>query len=65
MEEIIRNAVYCKVCDTLIESTHRHDFKYCNCPEGSKTRVAVDGGHVYLKRLLGPLAQYKELSETE
>ena len=65
MEEIIRNAVYCKVCDTTIESTHRHDFKYCNCPDASDTRIAVDGGHVYIKRSIGPKADYEELTEIE
>ena len=65
MEEIIKNAAKCNVCNTIIQSTHRHDFKYCNCPDGSDTRIAVDGGHVYIKRSIGPKADYEELSEIE
>ena len=35
-----RNAIQCTVCDDVIESKHRHDFKWCSC--GS---CAVDGGN--------------------
>lgn len=42
---IIKNCVKCKSCGDIIISTPRHDFKRCSCG-----RVAVDGGHDYLKR---------------
>lgn len=43
--KIISNKVKCNLCGDIIESTHRHDFKYCSCRS-----VAVDGGKDYLKR---------------
>jgi len=43
---IIRNSALCLDCDTEIESTHRHDFRYCKCGN-----LAVDGGKDYLRRL--------------
>lgn len=43
---IIKNAVKCNLCEEVIESVHRHDFKYCKCGN-----VAVDGGKEYLRRV--------------
>lgn len=45
MSKIIRNMIRCNTCGDTIESTSRHDFKYCKCG-----RVFVDGGHDYLRR---------------
>ena len=45
MSKIIRNMIRCNTCGDTIESTFRHDFKYCKCG-----RVFVDGGHDYLLR---------------
>lgn len=42
---IKRNMIRCTQCGDIIESVHRHDFKYCKCG-----KVAVDGGKDYLKR---------------
>lgn len=42
---IIKNKIRCNSCGDEIESKHRHDFVWCSCG-----RVAVDGGHDYLKR---------------
>ena len=39
------NAVRCLRCSDVIESTHRHDFKFCKCGN-----VAVDGGKDYARR---------------
>lgn len=39
MEKIIVNMIRCKKCGGVIESTHRHDFKFCKYGA-----VAVDGG---------------------
>ena len=38
-----RNIVMCKVCLTVMESTHRHDFVQCSCENGT----FVDGGIDY------------------
>lgn len=43
---IIRNAVRCRKCKKVLESTHRHDYRVCGCPAD----VMVDGGRDYLRR---------------
>ena len=53
---IITNKIKCKKCGEIIESKHRHDFKFCKCGA-----VAVDGGKDYLRRL-GNQEDYEELS---
>lgn len=53
---IIINKIKCKKCGEIIESRHRHDFKFCKCGA-----VAVDGGKDYLRRL-GNQEDYEELS---
>ena len=52
------NKIKCKKCNDIIESTHRYDFKFCKCG-----RVAVDGGHDYLRRL-GKFDDYEEMAST-
>jgi hypothetical protein len=39
-----RNRIQCGHCLSLIESEHRHDFKYCACG-----RVFIDGGKDYVR----------------
>jgi hypothetical protein len=56
---ITRNAVRCLKCDEVIESFHRHDFKYC---KGG--HIAVDGGLSYLRRSGEPDC-YEDLSTGE
>lgn len=60
-KRIVRNAIRCTRCGDVIESTHRHDFKFCSCGT-----VAVDGGLDYLRRSFknGP-GDWEELSEYE
>lgn len=58
MNKIIVNKIKCKICGDVIESTYRHDFKFCKCGA-----VAVDGGKDYLRRL--GYEDYEELSEIE
>lgn len=62
MKKIIRNAVQCKHCGDVIESTNVHDFKYCSCQS-----CFVDGGHEYLRRgcKSSPQEDFIELSEYE
>ena len=57
MNKIIVNKIKCKKCGDVIESTYRHDFKFCKC-----RAVAVDGGKEYLKRI-GNEENYEELSK--
>lgn len=38
----MRNRIKCAKCGDIIESLHRHDFKWCSCRS-----VAVDGGQDY------------------
>lgn len=57
MNKIIVNKIKCKKCGDIIESIHRHDFKFCKCGA-----VAVDGGKDYLRRL-GNEDDYEELFE--
>jgi hypothetical protein len=59
-ERILRNAVRCKRCGTIVESTHRHDFKTCPCGA-----VSVDGGLDYLRRVSSREMPFDELSEFE
>lgn len=56
-ERIVRNAVQCLACDHTVESTHRHDMRWCPCKN-----VAVDGGRSYLRRVYST-DQWTELSE--
>ncbi len=57
--KIIANKIKCKKCGEIIESKHRHDFKFCKCGA-----VAVDDGKDYLRRL-GYDKDYEELSKIE
>lgn len=36
---LVRNAVKCLSCNTVLESKHRHDYQACYC----SNRVYVDG----------------------
>lgn len=59
MRRIVKNAIRCKYCGEVIESTSVHDFKFCSCES-----VAVDGGHDYLRRCFKTSQDdYDELSE--
>ena len=44
--DIVRNSIRCQRCGTNVESTHRHDYRTCECGAN-----AVDGGHDYLRRM--------------
>lgn len=60
IRKLVRNAVRCKLCGDVIESTHRHDFKRCSCGA-----VAVDGGLDYARRCFNTPDDFEELSEYE
>lgn len=62
-KRLVRNAARCRKCGDVIESVHRHDFRWCSCRS-----VAVDGGLDYAKRVLGAGLDFdvvEELSEYE
>ena len=59
--KIKKNAIKCNHCGDVIESTHRHDFKYCSCGT-----VAVDGGKDYCRRSFkNALSDFEDMSEWE
>jgi hypothetical protein len=66
MIKVIRNACFCFLCGTLLESKSVHDFVYCRCGN-----LSVDGGLEYIKRgievitVRHGLPTYLELSQTE
>ena len=57
--KLTRNAVKCLKCNDVIESVHRHDFRYCTCGN-----IAVDGGLDYLRRV-GSFDDVEDMSEWE
>lgn len=60
MQKIIKNAIQCKLCGDIIESTDRHNYVECKCGA-----CAVDGGHDYLRRSYKEKDCYIDLSVTE
>ena len=58
--KILVNKIKCKHCGDVIESKFRHDFQFCKCG-----KVAVDGGHEYLRRVFStsPTEDFEDLSE--
>ena len=59
MRRIIKNAIQCKLCGEVIESTYRHEYVQCKCGA-----CAVDGGHDYLRRSAKDKDCYIDLSES-
>lgn len=59
-DRIIRNAIRCERCNTIVESIRRWGVVTCACGD-----VAVDGGRAYLRRMtFRDGATYEELSVT-
>ena len=56
---IRRNAARCRRCDTVVESTHRHDFVPCRCGA-----IFVDGGLEYV-RTGGNPEDFESLAEVD
>jgi hypothetical protein len=52
-----KNKVKCLKCSDIIESTYRHDFKYCKCGA-----IFVDGGSDYW-RMGGDFAYFERIYE--
>lgn len=60
MRRILVNAIKCKQCGEIIESTEQHQYVSCKCGA-----CAVDGGHEYLRRSFQSPDCYFELSVME
>lgn len=64
---LTRNAVKCLVCNTILESKHRHHFVECHCENQS----FVDGGLSYNRvggkdlDLIENLCEYIEMTDDE
>ena len=56
---LTRNAVKCLVCNTVLESRHRHHYNQCQC----RNEAAVDGGLVYQRVLAKDLDLVENLCE--
>lgn len=57
-ERLTRNAMRCDGCDSVIESTHTHDMRWCNCGA-----LAVDGGLSYNRVLFDKDVPFTDLCE--
>lgn len=64
---LTRNAVKCLVCNTVLESKHRHHFVECQC----ENQTFVDGGMSYIRcgakdlDLIENLCEYIEMNDDE
>ena len=62
---LTKNSVKCLLCNTILESKHRHDFVMCPCPNHTFT----DGGLSYNKvggkdlSLIDNLCEYRTLTQ--
>lgn len=59
MKKLKINKIQCLVCNTILESKHRHDFVCCNC----ENQTFNDGGLVYQRIGGKDLDKIKDLSE--
>ena len=58
---LTKNAIKCLMCNTVLESKHRHDFQRCNCSNGA----FVDGGLSYIRYGANDLDLIWDISEYE
>ena len=56
---LVRNAVRCIACGSVLESKHRHDYVKCRCPN----ETACDGGLEYQRTLAVDLSLIENLCE--
>jgi hypothetical protein len=56
---LTRNAVKCLVCNTVLESKHRHHYNQCQC----RNECVTDGGLVYQRVLAKDLDLVENLCE--
>ena len=64
---LTRNAAKCLVCNSVLESKHRHNYVQCRC----SNEAAVDGGLAYQRilakdlDLVENLCEYVEMTDDE
>lgn len=56
-----KNSIRCLECNTVLVSTHQHDFNMCECPN----KAFVDGGLAYIRLGAMDLDKIEELHEYE
>lgn len=56
----MRNRAKCRLCQSIIESFHRHDYVTCTCGE-----IAVDGGRDYLKALAKDFTNFLRIDDED
>ena len=56
---LTKNSVRCLVCNTILESKHRHDYVKCHCPN----ETTCDGGLEYQRTLAVDLSLIENLCE--
>ena len=56
-KKLIKNAIKCLKCNDVVESKHKHGFKWCGCGT-----VFVDGGLTY-RRIGGDLDMIQDMCE--
>ena len=56
---LVRNAVRCIACDSILESKTRHDYVKCHCPN----ETACDGGLEYQRTLAVDFDKVENLSK--
>ena len=56
---LTKNSVKCLICNTILESKHRHDFVMCQCPN----ETTCDGGLEYQRTLAVDLSLIENLCE--
>ena len=56
---LTKNSVKCLVCNTILESKHRHNYVKCHCPN----ETACDGGLEYQRTLAVDLSLVENLCE--
>ena len=54
---LTKNAIKCLMCNTILESKHRHDYVKCHCPN----ETACDGGLEYQRTLAIDLDKVENL----
>ena len=56
---LTKNSVKCLICNTILESKHRHDYVKCHCPN----ETSCDGGLEYQRTLAVDLSLVENLCE--
>ena len=56
---LTKNAIKCLMCNTILESKHRHDYVKCHC----HNETACDGGLEYQRTLAVDLSLVENLCE--